>query len=515
MRYRAKLRLNLTAVLLGVAALSCAPKARPAVAAPLDLAPADAWSEAGCYRCLQQAIELYDRSLASPAPPPGTREKAFVTTVLLALREKEIGLEATPWLERAARLAIPAEQRYLDIASRLPWTNAGTSADFEPPRQPLPIALAPAIDVPESGPHPILDQYLLVAVACATGARGLTAEHERRLDLSRPAVRYRVGLCGANRRPLLDAVVAADPRFVEAWFFIGRYEMAAGVTPMGTTRVASRDWLVRSVPPLTAAHEGLPESPIVTTVLAGLMRSRTELVRALALYDGALEIRPTQRDALLGRVITLSYLKRPDEAIATTTRMIELGTWHIGSAYYWRAWNQYQKGQLVAAAADVAAARRLLLNDDVMTLSGMVAYDQKRPADARKDFEGALQMNSARCIARWYLGVLDLDEEAWAAAVGEFSPAGECFERTAQSVRAEIAQLPPDLPIEARQQQTESFDEAIADSLRQAGRSFFNAAQASLRIGDRSGARAHLQAAASYEEMRERAEALLKSLGTP
>jgi tetratricopeptide (TPR) repeat protein len=506
----------LVALLFGMAALGCAPKARPAVApAPVDLAPADALFDAGCYRCLRQAIEIYERALATPAPPPGTREKAFTTLVLLALREKEIGLDAAPWLDRAARLAAPGEQRYLDLASRLPWTNAGASVDFEPPGKPLPLALAGDINVETSGPHPLLDQYLLVAVACGTGARGLTPDRERRLDFSQRSVRYRVGLCGVTRRALLEAVVAEDPRFVEAWFFIGRYEMASGVTPMGTASAFSREWLVRAVPPLTAAHDGLSEAPVITIALAGLMRSRTELGRALTLYDEALALRPTQRDGLLGRVITLTYLKRPDEAIATATRMIELGTWHIGSAYYWRAWNQYQKGQLAAGAPAGAAGRTLLVNDDVLTLSGMVAYDQKRPVEARADFEGALRMNPARCIARWYLGVIDLDEQAWSPAVDEFSQAGACFDRTARSIRAEIAQLPPDLPPDVRAQQTASLDESIDDSLRQAGRSFFNAAQASLRSGDRAAARAHLQTAAGYEEIRERAEALLKSLGTP
>src|SRR6266581_242118 len=47
------------------------------------------------------------------------------------------------------------------------------------------------------------------------------------------------------------------------------------------------------------------------------------------------------RDALLGRVVTLSHLSRHDDAIAAATRIIELGSWFTGEAYYWRAWNEY------------------------------------------------------------------------------------------------------------------------------------------------------------------------------
>jgi tetratricopeptide (TPR) repeat protein len=184
----------------------------------------------------------------------------------------------------------------------------------------------------------------------------------------------------------------------------------------------------------------------------------------------------------------------------------------VGSGFYWRAWNQYQQGRLEAAAADIARAKGLLINDDVMTLSGMVAYDQKRAADARADFDDAVRMNPEKCIARWYLGLLNLDEEAWLPAVSSFGSAGGCYQRAADTLRSEIARLPADLPADVRAQQLTTFDRNISASLRQAGRSFFNAAQASLRVGDTAAAAAHAHAAAGYEEMKERAEVLIETL---
>jgi tetratricopeptide (TPR) repeat protein len=357
----------------------------------------------------------------------------------------------------------------------------------------------------------VLDQYIIALLMCETGRRTVDAETARRLDLSRPPVRYRVGLCGVDRRPHLEAVVAADPRFVEAWFFIGRYEMALGVSPVGGGG-ASRGWLTRALPPLVAAHEGLREAPIVTIALAGLMRSRTELARALALYDEALALRPTQGDALLGRLVTLSYLTRRDEAIAAATRLIELGRWHLGPAYYWRSWNHYHAGRLAAAAADIASARSLAVSDDVLTLSGMIAYDQKRPADARADLTGALEMNEGQCYARWYLGLLNVDEQAWTAAADTFALAGACFQDAAESTRAEIDQLPEDLPADTRAAQVASINDTVATSLLQAGRSFFNAAQASMRIDDRAAALAYARSATRYADMKERADALIGAL---
>ena len=42
-----------------------------------------------------------------------------------------------------------------------------------------------------------------------------------------------------------------------------------------------------------------------------------------------------------------------------STAMITLGMYHIGDAYYWRAWNRYQVHDLPNAWTDVEEARKL------------------------------------------------------------------------------------------------------------------------------------------------------------
>lgn len=506
---------HIVLLVVGLTTLGCAAKPRPVVVAPVpvDTTPADCLFDAGCYTCLKQAFETYERARTGPVPSPDARERAFETAVLLALREKELGLDATPWLERATTLATPDERRYLDITTALPWTDAVATSDFDPTGWLSSTALAdwrPTL-VPTSV-HQTLDQYVLVTLACSTGKRTLDEDTQQAVDMARPIISYRAGLCGQSHRPRLEALVAADARFVEAWFFIGRYEMASGVSPSGASLPSRRRWLVTVPPLLSAAHDGLPEAPIVTTVLAGVMRARGELSRALSLYDEAIALRPTQRDALLGRTVTLTYLERHDEAIETATRMITLGTWHLGSAYYFRAWNEYQKGQLDAAASDVAVARRLQASDDVLVLSGLVAFDQKRFIDARSEFQDAVQLNAARCIAHWHLGILNLDDQAWPAAVSTFSTAAECYKSAAEGLRAEAGQLPPDLPDDAREQQMATYDNHIAINVTQAGRSHYNAAQASVRVGDTPTALLHARSATAYAEMKERADAIVQKL---
>jgi tetratricopeptide (TPR) repeat protein len=184
----------------------------------------------------------------------------------------------------------------------------------------------------------------------------------------------------------------------------------------------------------------------------------------------------------------------------------------VPSAYYYRAWNRYQQGQLEPARLDVATAIRLRSADEVDVLSGLVAYDQKRISDARGDFTRAVQGNRNRCAAHWYLGILDLDAESWAGALGRFSDAAECYVATADSLARQTTQLPEDLPFDVKAAQVASLQEDLADNRRQAGRSYFNAAQAALRLDDRGRALQHARLAAAFDEMRQRAESLMNSL---
>jgi hypothetical protein len=109
---------------------------------------------------------------------------------------------------------------------------------------------------------------------------------------------------------------------------------------------------------------------------------------------------------------------------------------------------------------------------------------------------------------------MDLDDEVWPRAVASFSTAGTCYQAAADSLREEARQLPPDLPEDARRQQMVGFQEGIDSGLRQAGRSFLNAALAALKTGDRAGALGYARSATGYAEVKERADSIARSLET-
>jgi tetratricopeptide (TPR) repeat protein len=343
---------------------------------------------------------------------------------------------------------------------------------------------------------PVLDRYLLLALTCGRAA-GTPPDDPSFAD--RPLLQYRLGLCGFQQREHLDTVFAASPRFAETGFYLARYEM--------TNAAGARVLVTRALPLLLAAHESVPSSPIITTTLATVWSSRNEFARALALYDDALAIRPAQRDALLGRARMLTYLGRSDDAIVTATRLIDLGTWYLGDAYYWRAWNRYATGNIAGAAADVVDARRYQSSGELLTLSGMIAYDQQRPADARRDFDEALRVNPVNCPAMWYLGLIDVDARNWQPGRDTFVNAAGCYTSAVAAIETE--DLPADLSPEALQQQQEDRARRLADNQRQVARSALNAALLSMQIGDRDTALRFAGIASTHELTKERAASVL------
>jgi hypothetical protein len=98
------------------------------------------------------------------------------------------------------------------------------------------------------------------------------------------------------------------------------------------------------------------------------------------------------------------------------------------------------------------------------------------------------------------------------SAVGSFGAAAACYREAAVAFRRAAADLPADMPADARQAEEAELVRNAADSLRQSGRASLNAAQASIRLGDNARAVQHARVAAEQPDTRERAEALLQAL---
>jgi tetratricopeptide (TPR) repeat protein len=436
---------------LGLVALSCATRtpARSARSAPppaADLARADTLVSRGCYACLREAQGIYSTLRDRGYQPALTGPRLLKTMMLMAAREGELGLAEAPSLEQARALAavviLPDGPLYLDVIGALPPAGGGRSTyrdglrieQFAAHRAHLNewserlLAAAPADP---------LAAYLLVGLTCsfsfaysedtakqAAAAAGL---HPEALGL-----RYRLANCRSPRddasASTLADLLARAPRFAEVEFDLGQRALGDGR-------------LLESERRLTTALDAFPTLVAAAVSLGEIATILEEFDRSLQFYERALALSGEHREALLGKTRALSYLGRHQEAIASADTMIALGTWFVGDAYYWRAWNLQQLRQSARAWSDVEAARRYLVNAQVLQLSGVLAYDRGDLDRARQDFEGVLERSEGACSAAYYLGRIHSDRRQWNEAAARFSQTETCCAKTARDIAQRVAEI--------------------------------------------------------------------------
>jgi tetratricopeptide (TPR) repeat protein len=444
-------RLALIASVLLTAACAARPVAPPAAVPAAPLVDIDALVRQGCYRCLEAAFE---------AARGRNTEQAFEVALLLAARAKELGLPHDPWLQEArTNLPVAAEWAlYLEIVTaQQPDPLSGdrdqlltqslarrlTRADYDAWRDTL-----------KAGPgSPLLRAYLDLIVICREGFGPARATPEERDAVvtavvqqfgSVPLLQYRAGLCGGVEFEQLTAVRTAQPDLVDADLELGRRALQNRVPPD----------VVEALQRLRSAREAFPASAVMPATIGDLHQAREEWPEALAAFEAALAIVPTHRDALLGKTVSLSQLERYDEALATATRLIELGNWFIGPANFWKAWNEYQLNMIAEARADADRAKALMVNPALSVLSGMIEWRERRLDTAEKEFQAAIELDLGQCDAAFYLGSVRYDRRMWPESLAAFLHAVQCFELSVVTRREAIAKLsstPADAAINARQ----------------------------------------------------------------
>jgi tetratricopeptide (TPR) repeat protein len=515
----------LLALSLSVAA--CAPTSAPPAVAPAP--PVAVIGEAlvrdGCYDCLLEARELY-LSRADWAAPATIASRLFEVELLIALREKELALDAEAALARADAL-IPelsdqaTAARLLRIAAMVPPDVTGTPRRAQGPpfgsrredavahRDWLQLLLPAAAGAD-------LRAYLVLSLECPlrldpAAMDDVVADDENADAVAAPSplVAYRSATCRRLDGPALEDVRARVPRFVETSLFLGRVAMAA---LRGTGGAPARRHLEE-------VHARFPESPTVTMVNGNLYRALGDCARAVEFYTNTLRIVETHEDARLDRAICRTYLGQPDAAVADTTRLIDEAASNRGDAYYWRAWNHRTAGDLAQARADIDRGRALLVNGPVLTLAGMIEHDQDDLDRAEADLADAIRLDAGNCIAHAYLGLVGAKREAWMASAAAFAAATECYGATArfsEDERAALVALVEDPELEMDplfvEQQLAGFDAAIAEDRSMESRAAVNAAATYLRAGDDALARLFTERAADDPARADRVSELRRLL---
>ena len=500
---------------------ACGGSRRPSIAAQRLVA--DGLIAEGCYRCLDEAVVRYfGMPRGSAAVMQVNDTQLFRALVLLALREKELGLDATQHLKQA-RLLAPHTTAPAAAGEQLKWAALVPSNPSALPRD---DADAERLRLAESRgelerrlagaatARDPLDVYLNVSLACSASFPVSPREPETLAApaADHPIVQWRLAICGRTRVDALIAFAEAHPRYVEADYWRGRYR-----TTMATSTIAGRTAMAMVSDPavrreardrIRAALTAIPGSTAIAFDLAGLI-SVASPRDALPLYERVTQAQPRHNEAWLGQGICLSYLERPREAIEALSHVVDLGRWSVGDALYWRAWNRHAIGDLEAAWADIEQARTTLYNTNVYGLAGRIAFDRKAFAVARPLLEKAVELSEANCGAAWFLGLLHSTEERWLAGGAAFEAAETCYRADIVRAQSERERASGDGGDEAaRAEQQAQAEASIRTAERQAALSAYNAAFAFVSGKQVDRSRPLLDRAVQHPEVSDRAREL-------
>lgn len=471
---------------------------------------------AGCYRCLLEARAIYER-LATRPERAEIALRRFEVELLLALREKELALDPAAALARARALTseLPAgiaANRWLAIVDLVTTDQGGVSASIArrvSTSSPADIDGHLAFLQAQEVVFAPVREYVAMSLDCSYFRRrrpdGRPPVEPQVPPGADPLLLYRSGTCEAVRAPRLEAARTAVPGFAEAAFFLARLHVS---TAQKTGGAAVR-------PLLAEAYEGFPNSPSVTYLGGHFEQLIGDCKAALRYYGETLVLSPGHPNAMLGRVICLAFLKRFDEGIAAATDLIDRRNANLAEGYYWRSWIHHQRKDLDLARADIERAKALLSNGDVHRLAGVIEHDQNDLLMARKDLEAAKDMTGiGDCIARWYLGLVEMKRDLWAESAAHFEDAMGCYERAALFAAAELKRMQelPDLEPSFRARQIAGFEIAIKEDTAQQYASAYNAANHYARAGNPTKAKALLDIAARDPSLDARVAELRKIL---
>lgn len=490
------------ALLLSAALLAACAHAPPVVVPDVsaEIAAADRAVEEGCYLCLRDALAGYEAALARVPDHRVAATRAWLVALALVARTRQTGLDDAEALAAVERHGTGAPSAMLPLGdlARLQSRSepAWDTADVRQVRDRVTAAWAAwqAAGAPAAGP---LARAIEIAIRCEYPMfTGTTPDALREAAAAGdpPLLVWARATCRGYDLDPIVGLLERQPRFAEAQYLVGVHELRAGRIDEAARRVA-------------AALDAIPAWPRAAVTLGTIEIAREDFDEAIRRFDEALALLPDHRQALLGKLQALSHAERHAPALAIADRMIALGTWLMGDARYWRAWNLAHLDRYDDAALEVGEAKTLLSNAPIFKLSGIVAFRRGEHAFARDELLEALRLDSADCEIPANLGAVEFALSAWAQAGDRFVGAAACYVKREADVRHEDGARPDD---HARVRRRRARD--IVTSHRQQGLSFYQAAVALANAGRRPEARAHAEAAAGYEEWAERARALLERL---
>lgn len=433
-------------LLLFIFSCSTSPKATPeqTTAYESGMREGEALIEKADYSSLIQAYHLYESLLSIPMDHRRTRLKLLKTCLLLALREKELGITDEDHLQRAASLVeenrIPPEYAVaLDIAESFPSKAKGVIKDTVPTEEEFFFLQNLEKKIPlwfenmkrRSG-RDLFFTYFFLSLYCQFSDLldvKIDLDSYWELYSKNPLIGYRLAVCGTPHRESLKNFLDTAPQFSEAYFYLGEISLAEGKL------FEAEEYYLK-------AFRHIPRSTSVIISLANIYFVLEELEKSIDYYDKALSLAPEYRDALLGKAIALSYLERHEEALSVLKKLYDLGKYFLGETHYWQAWNLRELGRLDEARSAIETSKNYLIgHPEVFTLAGKTALAADNPEEAEKNFKEALKIRENDCEALFNLGRAYALQEDWNHAGTFYERASLCYSTSESALKEKMEEV--------------------------------------------------------------------------
>lgn len=495
----------------------CGPEGKIETAARLadlsvEIASAGALFQKGCLVPLKQALLIYQDLYSRPQLKKRVAARLAVTALLLAVREKELGIVNQAYIDRAVAVirenpALSVYSPYAELAGIFWVQGKGVMRDIDTRfagkgiEEKLKKAEA---DLLLKARGDEFFAYMYAVWQCA-----FSSPDEEKTDLSAVwalfpdslLLKYKGATCPREDENLLREIVVAEPQFYEAEYALGNVAMSRGL-------------LLTAEEHFLKAHEGIPESAQITISLASICFATEELEKSLEFYHKTLAIAPEYRDALLGKAICLSYLGRPAEAIAVCEKIIGLGYWLLGESHYWLAWNQHELKDNKAAGLSIEEAKgRLPTSSEVFTLSGLIALEEGDLPKAEKDLKEALQYNPVNSDALLHLGNLYTQKGEWQNSGVYFEKAAFALTEEEKSLEKKIAEIEQSAMLPARKERLLKIKLSQVEKVRLTkATAFYNAAAGYYNAGQKFKALEMAARAADHPSLKPKADELISGI---
>jgi tetratricopeptide (TPR) repeat protein len=483
----------------------------------IKLRQADELYSKGTYASLKTALSAYQDLSAFPAFSMKIKEKMVRTALLLSLRAKELAVLDTSFLETADRLilthpSLKAYKPYLDASKALPnssrganMSDAGGDTDLDEYYDWMADHISSLFqEFQKNAPISPFHAYFYISLY-ESFRHWINEEGDfARISVSfrqSPLVRYKLALYPEVLAEVLSVLKEEDPDFVECDYALGEHSLRQGKI------LTAERYLLKS-------FRAIPESTALVMALTKVYFALEEYEKCLELNELALQTAPVYRDALLGKMICLSFMNRPEDAIRICSKLLDLGNYYMGEAHYWRARNLNELMRLEEAWEDVEKAKKYLIgHHEVLFLSGLIAFRQNNLDLAESNLRETLKLNGGYCEASYYLGQIYSRQERWEESGAAFQRSALCCRNQEASLREKIKEIEESaLSRERKAKQVDRKKKQLVQIRLSKATSYFNGAASLYNAENFMKARTMAEKAAEHPNFKKQAADLLERI---